>query len=313
MAITIKENIPLAPLTTFKIGGNALYFVKIADEKEILEAMSWANQHKLGVFIFSGGSNLLIPDDGVDGLVIQLVGDEFYIKENILYAHAGCNLLSLITETSKHNFGGWEKLAGIPGSIGGAVRGNAGAFGIEIKDIVRKVTAINRKTSEIVTFNKENCNFAYRNSFFKENPEWIITKVTISLKNIGSNDSLSIIQNTIAEREKRHLQNILAAGSFFINPIAPKEICELFAKEKGVIPRENRVPAGWLIDKAGMKGISVGDAQSSQMHTNYIINNSNATAKDVIALANKIKSAVKEKFSITLQEEACIVPSILTK
>ena len=115
--------------------------------------------------------------------------------------------------------------------------------------------------------------------------------------------------DTILEREKRHLQNVRAAGSFFMNPVAPKEIQELFEKEKNTKSREGRVPAGWLIEKAGMKGAVLGGAEASLQHPNYLVNRDKATAKEVLALAEKIKIAVREKFGIDLKEEAAIVKS----
>lgn len=303
----VEENISLAPLTTFEIGGNARYFTKVRSESGIKEAISWAEENNVSYIVLGGASNVLISDEGYGGLVIRLRGDLWSVSELRVDAWAGSNLLRAIEASNMQALGGWERLSGIPGSIGGAVRGNAGAFGSEIKDFVISVRAIHSKSGESRDFSNVECDFSYRHSFFKDNPEWIITRAVIELKKTDKSKGSELIQSTIQERERRHLQNVKAAGSFFMNPTAPKEIRELFEQEKSTKSKEGRVPAGWLIEKAGMKGARVGDAEASPQHPNYLVNTGNASAKDVLVLAEKIKIYVREQFEIDLTEEAAIV------
>ena len=305
----VRKNVPLAPYTTFEIGGPARYFCEVSDEAGVREALGWAREHSAPFFVIAGGSNLLVPDAGLDGLVIRIVGEKFDMTERGLEAQAGCNLLTLIRAAAEQGLGGWEKLAGIPGAIGGAVRGNAGAFGPEIKDFVTYVRAINTKTEDVHEFSNAECEFDYRMSFFKKNPEWIILDVHLTLKTC-QDDILTcrrLIDETIREREKRHIQNVKAAGSFFMNPVAPLSIVSMFEQEKGVTSRGGRVPAGWLIEKTGMKGVQLGGAQVSPQQANYIINADNATAEDVRELAAKIKEEVRRQFDVALTEEAVIL------
>lgn len=303
----LLEHVPLAPLTTFEIGGEARYFVDARNDGDLLDALRWADANRQRVVLLAGGSNVLVPDSGLDALVIRMSGTAHSFDGLTLNANAGCNLLSLINEASSLGLGGWEKLSGIPGTIGGAVRGNAGAFGPEIKDFVREVHAINRDTRDSRIFGREECAFSYRNSFFKQHPEWIITEVVLDLQEADPELSEVLSRDTIAEREKRHLQNVKAAGSFFMNPVASPEMVALFEAEKGVTSRENRVPAGWLIEKAGMKGATVGGAIASLQHPNYIVNQGNASCQDVRNLAAAIKMEIQNRFGIELHEEAALL------
>ena len=135
----------------------------------------------------------------------------------------------------------------------------------------------------------------------------MIARVLLALQKIDPMESKKISKETIAERERRHIQDVSAAGSYFKNPVATADAVAAFEKEKGLTSRGGRVPAGWLIEKAGMKGASVGDAQASLQHPNYIVNNGRASAEDVLALAQKIKNAVSKKFHVQLEEEAVIL------
>lgn len=304
--IRIEEQIPLAGYSTFEVGGSARYFVEVRSEEEVRESLAWAREKNIRFTILAGGSNVVIPDEGLDALVIKISGDKYSIVGTIVEADAGVNLLSLIRAASNEKLGGWEKLAGIPGTIGGAVRGNAGAFGPEIKDFISWVRAINTSTGETHEFSNTECEFAYRMSYFKKHPEWVILRVHLELQRVNATESRRQVEETIGEREKRHIQNVRAAGSYFINPIAPQTIREQFEKEKNTRSREGRVPAGWLIEKAGLKGARIGDAEASHQHPNYIVNTGKATSEEVRELAGLIKRVVKEKFGVELEEEAVV-------
>lgn len=303
----VKNDFPLAPLTTFRIGGSAQHFVDVRSEGEVREAIVWAKEHGVRLVVLAGGSNVLIPDGGLDALVMRMRGDLYEFGDGTVDAWAGTNLLVLIEAMGKLGWGGWEKLAGIPGSIGGAVRGNAGAFGPEIQDFVTSVRAMNLKTGETRDFVHSECDFSYRHSFFKDNPDWLVLRVQLKLEKIEPEESALKAAETIGEREKRHLQNVQAAGSFFMNPTAPAHIVEQFETEKQVKSRESRVPAGWLIEKAGLKGAKVGDAIASLQHPNYIVNQGQATAHDVRNLAQLIKLEVSSQFGVELREEAALL------
>src|SRR3989344_1014675 len=144
--LKVHENVPLAPLTTFEIGGSARYLVKVRTEEQIREAIEWAKSKDIRFMVLSGGSNVLLPDENLDVLIILFVGDLWSIHKNEVDVWAATNLLTLIRAAGALGLGGWEKLSGIPGAVGGAVRGNAAAFGPEVKDFVVQVRALNTQT-----------------------------------------------------------------------------------------------------------------------------------------------------------------------
>lgn len=304
--LAIRENVPLAHLSTFQIGGNAKHFCEISTEGELREAFLWARSKGVPFIILGGGSNVLVPDDGLNALVIRIVSRSSTFDGTVLTAEAGCDLLTLIRKAAVLSLGGWENLAGIPGTIGGAVRGNAGAFGTEIKDVLVTARALNAHTLVVRDFTNAECEFSYRMSYFKRHPEWIILSEQVRLARGAGTDILASIERTIAERERRHIQNVRAAGSFFVNPVAPAVVREQFEKEKGVESREGRVPAGWLIEKVGLKGAREGGAEASMMHPNYLVNREGATARDVMRLAERIQNSVQKSFGIRLEPEAAI-------
>ena len=306
MSLKIQEHVVLAPFTTFNIGGPARYLCEVRNEEDVKEGLEWGKSHGMKFVLLAGGSNVLIPDSGLDALVMHIVEGSHTFDDDVVTADFGCNLLALIRDAGTRSLGGWEKLSGIPGSIGGAVRGNAGAFGTEMKDIVTYVRALNTKTGKVKDFTNAECAFSYRHSFFKDNPQWVILRVQVRLAQGQQKSIATSIEATIAERERRHLQDVQAAGSFFMNPVAPKAIVDLFEKEKGVLSREGRVPAGWLIEKAGLKGAKVGGAVASEQHPNYIVNTGGASANDVLRLALRIKREVFDRFVVKLKEEAAV-------
>lgn len=302
--IDIKENISLKNFNTFNVGGKAKYFVKVDNHDDLVQALKWAKDKKLPVYIFGGGSNLLISDDGYHGLIIQIASKKIVVNDQEVICDAGALLQDLINTAIDHSLNGICKLSGIPGSVGGAVRGNAGAFGTEIKDVLQETTILNKQTYEIKKLSNDDCNFSYRHSFFKDNPEWVILAATFKLTIGQKHELLKKSQNTLDQRNKKQIQDIKSAGSTFINPtITDQKIIEEFEKESGTKSRGNRVPAGWLLDKVGLRGHKIGGAATSPMHPNYFINTNNATSADIVKLIELSKKKVKEKFNIDLQEE----------
>ncbi len=303
----VRTEVPLAPLTTFGIGGPAAFFVRTRSTDELAEAFAAAQAEDVPVIVLGGGSNILVPDEGVNALVLQVAHKGIDFGHELLRVAAGEVLLNLVQYAAVQGLGGLTNLAGIPGTVGGAVRGNAGAFGSEIQDVIAFVTVFDTTTGYQKIYSKPECMFAYRSSVFKQEPHLVITEVALALP-AGAPAELEVaVAHTISEREKRHIQDIKSAGSFFKNPVVEEDIQHLFEKDKGVKSKEGRVPAGWLMDQSGLRGARVGDAVASPYHTNYFINMGNATAQEVKQLAAFAKEKVKKEFGIELEEEAVVL------
>lgn len=304
----IKENVQLAQYTTFRIGGPARYFVEVADEAGVREAIAWARNRKVGFFCLGGGSNLLVSDRGYDGLVIRmnLSRIDFLADNRSVSVGSGTPLSAVVRESVERGLSGLEWAIGIPGTVGGAVFGNAGAYGGSMQNIVGEVVAIDLERPEPGTVVLENgdCRFGYRSSIFKESKKYFILAVKI---NLAESDRLSVkelVSHNLTARIGKQPKGNPSAGSFFMNPVVEDERVRLeFEQDKGVKCRDKKVPAGWLIEQAGLKGKQIGGAQVSEISANYVINTGGATADDVLALVSFIKQQVRDKIGVQLREE----------
>lgn len=302
--LNIQENISLAPFTSFRIGGNAEYFVQIKTLEELQEALDFAKEKNIDFYVLGSGTNLLISDNGFSGLIIQIKTSGISALENVLEVEVGVPLIKAINFSAENGLSGIESLAGIPGTVGGAIRGNAGAFGTEISSVVKTVKALDTQTQNILEFSKEQCDFSYRSSVFKKNKNLIVISATLELEK----DEVAKVQEktkeTILKRASRGLHGVKSAGSYFMNPVvSDQKLLDEFEKENGSPARNNTVPAGWIIERVDLKGKQIGGAQVSPAHANYVINAGDATAENVIMLVSLIKQQVRDKFGIQLQEE----------
>ena len=281
--MNIKENIKLAPYTTYKIGGPAKYFVEVSKKQEVLEALEFAKSKDLKYFILCGGSNVLFSDEGYDGLVIKLDLEEIGIRDNVIYAESGVKLMALINRGLDNKLTGLEFLAGVPGEVGGAIRGNAGAFGKEIKDFIKMIEIV--RDGKIMQIRADEAEFKYRDSIFKHNDD-IILSGQFELKEGNVEKARALVEERINYRKENHPMKP-SAGSIFKNP-----------KNKSV---------GSMVEKLELKGHKVGDAQISEKHGNFIVNLGKAKAEDVKELMKLVREKIKEKYKIELEEEIMIV------
>lgn len=278
----VQKNVSLAPYTTFKIGGKAKYFYEAKSKEDLVKAIKAAKEAGLPFFILGGGSNILVSDKGFNGLVIKIQNTKYEIQDMRVVADAGVLLNKLVDESVRVGLTGLEWATGIPGTVGGAVRGNAGAFGVSMADTVKSVEVFNINSGSMDQWSNGSVEFGYRDSIFKRDKDLIIFSVVLELKKGNKEISKRVIKRHLAYRKKR--QSLLSsAGSVFENP---------FDKS-----------AGYLIEQCGLNGKKINKAMIYKEHGNFIVNLGNAKAKDVIKLINLCKKKVREKFRIELKEE----------
>lgn len=285
-------NEPMKKHSTFKIGGPAECLIKVETILELKEILKFSNENQIKITIIGNGSNLLVSDKGIKGITLIIKLENYEILENKLniqvIAEAGCKVGKLSQIFLKKEISGFEELSGIPGTIGGAIKMNAGAYGKEMKDIIEEVTAIDYNGNEKV-FYKEDLKLGYRTSIFKTE-KYIITKVKINLKKGNKEEIKNKMTEYLNFRKEKQPIEYPSAGSTF--------------------KRGNDFITAELIDKAGLKGYSIGDAMVSTKHSGFIINKGNATAKDVIRLVDYIKKKIYDEYQKNIELEIEIVGDI---
>lgn len=278
----VKENFELAPLTAYKIGGMADLYIEAKDILEIPEFIQKAQELGINYYFMGGGCNLVFSDKGFRGLIIHNKANKIELHGNRVIAESGAILGAVLAKAREHELGGIVKMVGLPGTIGGAIYGNAGAQGVEIGDFVENVKLFDKEAG-VKDEGPEYFQFSYRTSILKKTHE-IVLSVTLLLPPLDKNDAApEVIKFRATKQPKGNV-----AGSFFKNPTANES-------------------AGFLIDKAGLKGLREGDIEVSELHGNWLMNIGNGTQKDVINLAKKLKEEVYNQFKIELEPENILI------
>ncbi len=312
----IKENSLLAEFTTLKVGGPARFFAEAENEEEISAAVKFAAEKNLPVFVLGGGSNILTSDKGFDGLVIKIQDTKYKILDTNIECGAGVPLSRAVSESIKAGLTGLEWAAGIPGTVGGAVRGNAGAFGGCMADVVSAVKVLDikeigtgsREELGIVNYEFGGCMFDYRDSVFKQNPNLIILSVTLKLKKGDKEESEKRVKEILRGRKEAQPFDFPSSGSFFKNPLVEnKKLIDEYKKDTGKDAKDKIIPAGYIVDALGLRGKKIGGAMVSQRHGNFLVNAGGAKAEDFIILAALIKTRARNTYGVQLKEEVQMV------
>lgn len=304
--LKFEDNYPLSKLTTLQIGGPAKKFVIAKTQKELIEAIKYAKDHQIIYLIIGGGSNLLISDEKVDSLVIKNEIQRIKQDNQTLTAKSGTILQHLVDYSIQHGLSGLQRLSGIPGTVGGAVYGNAGAYGQSISDHINKVSALNPGNSTIKQLNNSGCQFNYRDSIFKKN-NYIILEVTFRLENGDQTALQQEAKDVLSKRLVKYPPGIKCPGSFFKNLVVseiPQNISKNIPPEKIVY---GKLPAGSLLEEVGAKGKSLDGVEISPNHANLFINRDGGTAKAFYQLAKTYSLKVLEKFGIRLEPEVQLI------
>jgi len=302
-----QENILLAGLASYKIGGPARYFFAADTVDELVKAVQEIKQKNLEFFVLGGGTNLLIDDRGFGGLVVK-PNFNFIRKlsNEEVSVGAGAAIAELLDFLIEHSLSGLEWAGGLPGTVGGAIRGNAGAFGGEIKDVIRRVRSLDTETLEEIERSAPECDFEYRSSIFKKVPgKEIILSAVLALKQGDKAAIEKAVKDKIAYRHARHPLEYPNIGSIFKN-VDVRQVPDIhLSRLKSVMKIDPFpvIPTAYLIAEAGLKGVSCGGAMISPRHTNFIVNVLQASAKDVENLITLAKDTVNQRFGIILEEE----------
>ena len=282
-----EENISLKKYNTYRIDILAKYMVFPKNTKELIELINFARTNNIKYMILGNGSIVIFNTTYYDGIIIKLDNfNNMTIKGNKVYAEAGCSLIKLAISTINAELSGLEFACGIPGTVGASISMNAGAYNLDISNSLESLSVLTPQ-NEIITLNKKNLEFSYRDSFLKRNPDYVVLSANFLLKKGNREEMLLQMEERKKRRKDTQPLEYPSAGSVFRNPPS--------------------MYAGELIEKCNLKGYCIGDATVSTKHANFIVNKGNATGKDIVSLINKIKEEVKNKYKIELILEQIIV------
>lgn len=284
----IKYNELMKNHTTTKVGGPCDCLVEPTSIEEIQNILKYAKENNIKYYVIGNGSNLLVKDEGINALIIKITDkfSNYEINDNYIKVYAGCSVPKLSQIAKKNSLSGLEFACGIPGSVGGAIRMNAGAYGSEMVNVVNRVGYLNEKC-EVIEISGEEANFTYRHSMFVEHPEYVVLYAIYKLEKGDINEISSKMETNMNSRKEKQ-------------PLEYPNFGSVFKRPEGYF-------VGKLVDDCGLKGYSIGGAQVSTKHSGFIVNKGNATCKDILDLIEYVKKTVNEKFNVMLQEEVVIL------
>lgn len=296
----VAENVPLAPHTTYNIGGPADYFFIAVTAEDAVRAVTVAKELQIPYYILGGGSNVLVSDDGYRGLVIKIANRGVGIEDGLVSAEAGTPSALVALQSTEAGLTGFEWAIALPGTIGGAVRGNAGMYGSATGDSVESVLCIRDGAEEELS--AEECAFGYRQSVFKTAPDCAILRVNLRLSHADDLDSgKQRLQEFLVKKKDTQPVEHPTAGCIFKNwkPADEEELnglrkwLDLNSEEEIPVADNGTIPAGWIIDRAQMKGTKIGGVKISEKHANFFVNTNGAKANDVIGLIAVVKTRIR--------------------
>ncbi len=285
---SIKYNEPMKKHTTMKVGGPCDCMVEPSSIEEIQQVLKYAKNNNIKYYIIGNGSNLLVKDEGINALIIKISNkfSQVQVDGEYIKAYSGCSVPKLAQIAKNNSLSGLEFACGIPGSVGGGIRMNAGAYGSEMVNVVDKVGFLDNE-GNLREIDGKDAKFTYRHSMFVDNPEYVVVYAIYKLKKGDINEISKIMEENMNSRKQKQ-------------PIEYPNFGSVFKRPEGYF-------VGKLVDDCGLKGYEIGGAQVSTKHSGFIINTGNATCKDVLELIEYVKNRVYEKFNVKLQEEVVIL------
>jgi UDP-N-acetylmuramate dehydrogenase len=299
--LPVSENVPLSGYTRFGIGGPAAIFAETGSAEAFISALQVVRASGLPFAVIGGGTNLIVSDSGFPGVVLRFNARRILVAGNRVIAEAGALLQKLVDFSVARGLKGLETMTGIPGSVGAAIYGNAGAYGHSISERIRKVRFYDGR--EIRVFENEDCQFAYRESIFKRNKEWMIFSAELLLEPADPDELRRAADEILTIRNRKYPPTMKCAGSIFKNLL----LADLPAAVAQAVPpqviREGKVPSAYFLEQVGAKGMRKGDIHVADYHANLIYNAGSGTARDLCELIRDLKVRVRNRFGLDLEEE----------
>lgn len=284
MKLPIKENVNLTNYNTYKINTTCKYLVEPSNNDELVACLNWLKDNNIPYHVIGGGSNIILPDEEFDGAILKLNIKDYYVDESLVFGGAGLSLNEFINHTLDNGFVSLTNLYGIPGTLGGAIYGNAGAMGVDIFTCLESILVY--IDDDVTLVKKNDIKYGYRNTEFKEN-NWLILGALFKLEKGDVSKAREVIRRNLESRRDKQPLEYPNAGSVFKNPQGES--------------------AGKLIEDCNLKGVSVNDAEVSSKHANFIINKGHAKSEDIIKLIENVRKEVKVKTNIDLELEQIIM------
>jgi len=299
--LTVLPGAPLSRYTRFAIGGAADLYAETSSAEAFIAALHVARESGEAYVVIGGGTNLIVSDDGFRGIVLRFTAQRILAAGERIVADSGAVLQDLVDFTVERGLKGLETLAGIPGSVGAAIYGNAGAYGHSISERVRTVRFYDGR--DVRVFDNDACEFHYRESIFKRHKDWIIFSTELVLENADASELRKISGDIVKVRNEKFPVTMKCAGSIFKNLLLADLPDGVAARVPAHVIREGKVPAAYFLEEVGAKGMRRGDIHVADYHANLIYNGGAGTAADLRAVIAELKARVEQKFSLTLEEE----------
>ena len=299
--LKVLRNAPLAKYTRFAIGGPAAIYAETESVEAFLQALAVARASGVAYMVMGGGTNLIVSDEGFPGIMLRFVAQRILQAGERISCDAGAVLQDLVDFTVDRGLKGLETLAGIPGSVGAAVYGNAGAYGHSISERVRQVRFFDGR--KVRVFNNAECQFHYRESIFKDHKDWIIFSTELHLEAADAALLRQTAGDIVRVRNEKFPVTMKCAGSIFKNLLLAELPPAVAARVPANVVREGKVPAAWFLEQVGAKGMSRGEIHVASYHANLIYNSGGGTAADLCAVIGELKRRVQLEFGIELEEE----------
>jgi UDP-N-acetylenolpyruvoylglucosamine reductase len=299
--LTVSERTPLSQYTRFGIGGPADVYVETSDESAFIAGLSLVRESDLKYVVIGGGTNLIVSDHGFRGIVLRYTASRISANGHSVSVDAGAALQDLVDFTIDAGLQGLETMTGIPGSVGAAIYGNAGAYGHSISECVDCVRFVDGEG--VRSFQCDECCFEYRESIFKRRKEWVILSADLRLSLADPAKLRETADGILRMRNQKYPPTMKCAGSIFKNLLLADLPPELAAQIPARVIREGKVPSAYFLEAAGAKGMKNGDIQVADYHANLIYNSGQGTAAQLREIITELKKRVHERFGLQLEEE----------